>query len=181
MLDQVRIDGVVTDLRGELPDDGNFLAGCTIHRIPVDHATSAIGRVLLDHVYENGYSSLQPDEDYEVIKRGLDFLATLCGCLSWLLGGGDSAGYPRPSHLQAAEHGLSLPVLHRLQVSQHVYRPEGCELCVRRGEPAEDHACRPGDSSLPHRCHGLPKKVATQVIQQGGGDYLLSVKEQQPH
>ncbi|MFP3366807.1 hypothetical protein R0J93_24490, partial [Pseudoalteromonas sp. SIMBA_148] len=37
-----RIDGVVADLRGELPSEWeSFLADCTIHRIPVYHATHA--------------------------------------------------------------------------------------------------------------------------------------------
>ncbi|MBB3189418.1 exopolysaccharide biosynthesis polyprenyl glycosylphosphotransferase [Halomonas cerina] len=81
-LEGSRVDGVVADLRAELPDDwAQFLADCTIHRIPVYHATKAhemiTGRVLLDHLYENQYGSLSPREDYEIIKRGLDALAVL--------------------------------------------------------------------------------------------------------
>ncbi|MFG6139555.1 sugar transferase [Halomonas sp. B23F22_10] len=81
-LDQTRIDGVVADLRGDMPEEWErFLANCTIHRIPVYHATSAFemlsGRVQLGHLYENRYGSLQPDEGYEVVKRVLDFLAAL--------------------------------------------------------------------------------------------------------
>ncbi|XKE47221.1 exopolysaccharide biosynthesis polyprenyl glycosylphosphotransferase [Halomonas organivorans] len=81
-LENMRIDGVVADLRGELPEAWeHFLADCTIHRIPVYHATSAFemltGRVQLGHLYENRYGSLQPDEGYEVIKRVLDLLAAV--------------------------------------------------------------------------------------------------------
>lgn len=77
-----RIDAVVADLRADLPDSWQrFLADCTIHRIPVYHATQAhemiTGRVQLDHLYANEFGSLMPREDYEVIKRGLDILAAL--------------------------------------------------------------------------------------------------------
>lgn len=77
-----RIDGVVADLRSDLPKEWQrFLADCTIHRIPVYHATQVhemiTGKVLLDHLYANEYGSLTPREDYEVIKRGIDIIATL--------------------------------------------------------------------------------------------------------
>ena len=77
-----RIDGVVADLRAALPEEWQrFLADCTIHRIPVYHATQVhemiTGKVLLDHLYANEYGSLTPREDYEVIKRGIDILAAL--------------------------------------------------------------------------------------------------------
>ncbi|WP_246131639.1 exopolysaccharide biosynthesis polyprenyl glycosylphosphotransferase [Pistricoccus aurantiacus] len=80
--DDLRVDGVVADLRADLPDDWErFLARCTIHRIPVYHATKAhemlTGRVLLDHLYENKFGGLIPREDYEITKRGLDILAVL--------------------------------------------------------------------------------------------------------
>ncbi|GED44116.1 exopolysaccharide biosynthesis polyprenyl glycosylphosphotransferase [Cobetia marina] len=77
-----RIDAVVADLRADLPEEWQrFLADCTIHRIPVYHATQAhemiTGKVLLDHLYANEFGSLTPREDYEVIKRGMDILAAL--------------------------------------------------------------------------------------------------------
>ncbi|WP_233266259.1 exopolysaccharide biosynthesis polyprenyl glycosylphosphotransferase [Cobetia sp. L2A1] len=77
-----RIDGVVADLRAELPSEWqSFLADCTIHRIPVYHATHAhemiTGRVLLDHLYANEYGSLIPREDYEVIKRWMDLAVAI--------------------------------------------------------------------------------------------------------
>ncbi|MDO6786130.1 exopolysaccharide biosynthesis polyprenyl glycosylphosphotransferase [Cobetia marina] len=77
-----RIDGVVADLRAEMPREWeSFLADCTIHRIPVYHATQAhemiTGRVLLDHLYANEFGSLMPREDYEVIKRWMDFSVAL--------------------------------------------------------------------------------------------------------
>ncbi|MBE2170223.1 exopolysaccharide biosynthesis polyprenyl glycosylphosphotransferase [Cobetia sp. 2AS1] len=77
-----RIDAIVADLRGDLPEDWQrFLAECTIHRIPVYHATQAhemiTGRVLLDHLYANEFGSLTPNESYEVIKRALDILGAL--------------------------------------------------------------------------------------------------------
>ncbi|MEP4558921.1 sugar transferase [Cobetia amphilecti] len=77
-----RIDAVVADLRADLPGEWQrFLADCTIHRIPVYHATQAhemiTGKVLLDHLYANEFGSLTPREDYEVIKRGMDILAAL--------------------------------------------------------------------------------------------------------
>ena len=77
-----RIDAVVADLHADLPEEWQrFLADCTIHRIPVYHATQAhemiTGKVLLDHLYANEFGSLTPREDYEVIKRGMDIFAAL--------------------------------------------------------------------------------------------------------
>lgn len=77
-----RIDAVVADLRGDLPEEWQrFLADCTIHRIPVYHATKAhemiTGRVLLDHLYANEFGSLTPNESYEVVKRGFDIIGAL--------------------------------------------------------------------------------------------------------
>lgn len=81
-LDGTRVDGVVADLRSQLPAEWErFLADCTLNRIPVYHATTAFehltGRVQLGHLYENRYGSLQPDEGYELLKRLLDLLAVL--------------------------------------------------------------------------------------------------------
>ncbi|SEK40117.1 exopolysaccharide biosynthesis polyprenyl glycosylphosphotransferase [Halomonas daqiaonensis] len=81
-LDSVRVDGVVADLRAQLPAEWErFLADCTLNRIPVYHSTTAYeqltGRVQLSHLYENRYGSLQPDEGYELLKRMLDFLAVI--------------------------------------------------------------------------------------------------------
>ncbi|NYT74365.1 exopolysaccharide biosynthesis polyprenyl glycosylphosphotransferase [Halomonas sp. QX-2] len=81
-LDNVRVDGVVADLYDDLPPEWEeFLADCTLHRIPVYHATTTYewltGRVQLGHLYENRYGSLQPDEGYEMIKRYLDLLTIL--------------------------------------------------------------------------------------------------------
>lgn len=77
-----RIDAVVADLRSDLPEEWQrFLADCTIHRIPVYHATQVhemiTGRVLLDHLYSNEFGSLTPNESYEVIKRGIDIIGAL--------------------------------------------------------------------------------------------------------
>ncbi len=77
-----RIDAVVADLRADLPEEWqSFLADCTIHRIPVYHATQAhemiTGKVLLDHLYANEFGTLTPREDYEVVKRGMDIFAAL--------------------------------------------------------------------------------------------------------
>ena len=82
LVDVKRIDAVVADLRGDLPEEWQrFLADCTIHRIPVYHATQVhemiTGRVLLDHLYANEFGSLSPHEGYEVVKRGLDILGAL--------------------------------------------------------------------------------------------------------
>ncbi|WP_106478273.1 sugar transferase [Phytohalomonas tamaricis] len=81
-LQDMRVDGVVADLRGELSDEWQkFLAECTIHRIPVYNARqvyeSITGRVHLDHLYENRYGSLIPREDYEIVKRFFDFIAVI--------------------------------------------------------------------------------------------------------
>ncbi|MCE8025887.1 sugar transferase [Halomonas sp. MCCC 1A11058] len=81
-LGQARVDGVVADLRADFPAEWKrFLANCTIHGVPVYHATSAhemiTGRVPLDYLYENEYGSLTPQEDYALIKRGLDTIAVI--------------------------------------------------------------------------------------------------------
>lgn len=81
-LGNVCVDGVVADLCDDLPPEWErFLADCTLHRIPVYHATTTYewltGRVQLGHLYENRYGSLRPDEGYEVLKRCLDLLTVL--------------------------------------------------------------------------------------------------------
>ncbi|WP_229803761.1 exopolysaccharide biosynthesis polyprenyl glycosylphosphotransferase [Litchfieldella qijiaojingensis] len=81
-LSQECVDGVVADLRAELPESWErFLSDCTLHRIPVYHVTNAFefltGRVLLNHLCESCHGTLQPDEGYEIIKRGLDLLVVL--------------------------------------------------------------------------------------------------------
>ncbi|MDR5891925.1 exopolysaccharide biosynthesis polyprenyl glycosylphosphotransferase [Halomonas mongoliensis] len=78
-LEGIQVDGVVADLRAGLSEPWQrFLADCTLHRIPVHHATSVFeqitGRVYL---HDNRLGSMQPDEHYEVIKRCLDVLGTL--------------------------------------------------------------------------------------------------------
>ncbi|WP_240454195.1 exopolysaccharide biosynthesis polyprenyl glycosylphosphotransferase [Halomonas sp. NO4] len=74
-----RVDGVVMDAREPLPDEWKrFLADCTINGIPVYQAETAqemvTGRVSLDHLVDNQYGSLRPRDDYDVIKRCLDFI-----------------------------------------------------------------------------------------------------------
>ncbi|MCM2130462.1 exopolysaccharide biosynthesis polyprenyl glycosylphosphotransferase [Larsenimonas rhizosphaerae] len=81
-LHSMRVDGVVADLRAEIPDEWQkFLAECAIHRIPVYNARqiheSVTGRVHLDHMYENKFGSLLPREDYELLKRVFDVIAVL--------------------------------------------------------------------------------------------------------
>ncbi|HLV16885.1 MAG TPA: exopolysaccharide biosynthesis polyprenyl glycosylphosphotransferase [Pseudomonas sp.] len=78
-LEGIQVDGVVADLRAGLSEPWQrFLADCTLHRIPVHHATSVFeqvtGRVYL---HGNRLGSMQPDEHYEVVKRCLDVLGTL--------------------------------------------------------------------------------------------------------
>ncbi|MBB3229555.1 exopolysaccharide biosynthesis polyprenyl glycosylphosphotransferase [Halomonas stenophila] len=81
-LGNVGIDGVVADLYDDLPPEWErFLADCTLHRLPVYHATTTLewltGRVQLGYLYENRYGSLRPDEGYEMLKRCLDLLTVL--------------------------------------------------------------------------------------------------------
>ncbi|MCM2971560.1 exopolysaccharide biosynthesis polyprenyl glycosylphosphotransferase [Larsenimonas suaedae] len=81
-LEDMRVDGIVADLRAEIPDEWQkFLAECAINRIPVYNARqiheSVTGRVHLDHMYENKFGSLLPREDYEFFKRLIDVVAVL--------------------------------------------------------------------------------------------------------
>ncbi|WP_246389766.1 exopolysaccharide biosynthesis polyprenyl glycosylphosphotransferase [Halomonas cerina] len=81
-LGQAYVDAVVADLCTELPPEWErFLADCTLERIPVYHVSSTYewltGRVQIGYLHENRYGSLQPDEGYQVIKRGLDLLIVL--------------------------------------------------------------------------------------------------------
>ncbi len=75
----IQVDGVVADLRADLSESWQrFLADCTLHRIPVHHATSVFERVTgRVYLHDNRLGSMQPDERYEVIKRCLDVFGTL--------------------------------------------------------------------------------------------------------
>lgn len=78
-LEGLSVDGVVADLRSGLSEPWQrFLSDCTLHRIPVYHASRTFetltGRVSLQ---DNRMGSMQPDEGYEVLKRLLDVLGVL--------------------------------------------------------------------------------------------------------
>ncbi|MFG1497419.1 sugar transferase [Saccharospirillum sp. HFRX-1] len=81
-LGNTRYNGIVADLRSELPAEWQqFLAQCTLARIPVYHykqiMESLTGRVKLDHLSENQYGMLTPSPYYEGIKRIIDLAATI--------------------------------------------------------------------------------------------------------
>ncbi|WP_240721782.1 exopolysaccharide biosynthesis polyprenyl glycosylphosphotransferase [Halomonas marinisediminis] len=78
-LEGLHVDGVVADLRCGLSEPWQrFLSDCTLHRIPVYHASSTLetltGRVSLQ---DNRMGNLQPDEGYEILKRFLDVVGVL--------------------------------------------------------------------------------------------------------
>ncbi|MBS9404056.1 exopolysaccharide biosynthesis polyprenyl glycosylphosphotransferase [Halomonas sp. TRM85114] len=78
-LDGTRVDGVVADLRSGLSFTWQrFLSDCTLHRIPVYHATNTFemltGRVYL---HDNRLGNMQPDEGYELLKRLLDVVGVV--------------------------------------------------------------------------------------------------------
>lgn len=82
-LEGVRFDGVVADLRSpELsPEWEEFLARCTLSRIPVYHvkqiSESMTGRVQIEHLAENEFGSLLPSALYAFFKRCVDVFAVV--------------------------------------------------------------------------------------------------------
>ncbi|MDI7183525.1 sugar transferase [Leptospira santarosai] len=82
-LGKERFDAVVADLRAKnlTAEWEKFLARCTLSRVPVYHTKQIIesltGRVKVNHLSENEFGSLLPSRFYEMIKRGIDFIAAL--------------------------------------------------------------------------------------------------------
>jgi lipopolysaccharide/colanic/teichoic acid biosynthesis glycosyltransferase len=78
-----RFNGIIADLRSSklTPAWEQFLAECTLHRIPVYHTKqimeSLTGRVKIDHLSENEFGALLPSEVYESLKRIIDFLGVV--------------------------------------------------------------------------------------------------------
>ncbi|MDG6881410.1 hypothetical protein A6A21_02460 [Phocoenobacter uteri] len=71
------IDIIMADLRAGLPNKWMFfLADCSLKGIPVYHSSRllemVLGRVKIDHMYENELGSLLPSKRYQVIKRIID-------------------------------------------------------------------------------------------------------------
>jgi len=81
-LGNTRYNGIVADLRAELPAQWqHFLAQCTLARIPVYHykqiMESLTGKVKLDHLSENQFGMLTPSPYYEGLKRIIDLAAAI--------------------------------------------------------------------------------------------------------
>ncbi|PTY37288.1 hypothetical protein BGP77_03200 [Saccharospirillum sp. MSK14-1] len=81
-LGDTRYNGIVADLQADLSDEWQqFLAQCTLARIPVYHhkqvLESLTGKVKLDHLSENQYGMLTPSPYYENLKRLIDIAAVI--------------------------------------------------------------------------------------------------------
>lgn len=85
-----RFDGVVADLHDEsLPAEWqNFLAQCTLMRIPVFHSQqiteSLTGRVKVDHLSENIFGELLPSSFHSLMKRVGDTILVLATVPVWV-------------------------------------------------------------------------------------------------
>lgn len=79
---RARFDGIVADLRADLPDEWErFLAESALAGVPVYHVKqiqeSLTGRVEIEHLSENNFGSLIPGLAYVTIKFVTDFIAAL--------------------------------------------------------------------------------------------------------
>jgi len=89
-LDGRRYDGIVADLHTkDLPDEWQqFLANCTLARIPVFHTQQLIesitGRVKIDHLSENIFGSLLPSGLYSGFKRLCEVCLVFLTAPLWL-------------------------------------------------------------------------------------------------
>lgn len=77
-----RIQGVVADLRADLPDAWvRFITGCVLSGMPVYHVKQVLesltGRVEIEHLSENTLGSLHPNQAYSRIKQAADWLVAL--------------------------------------------------------------------------------------------------------
>lgn len=77
-----RYDGVVADLRHDLPDEWEaFLANSALNGVPVFHVKqlreSLTGQVEIEHLSENSFGSLVPFMAYLRFRRVIDFVAAL--------------------------------------------------------------------------------------------------------
>jgi len=77
-----RMDGIVVDLRADLPDDwSRFLADCALRGVPVYHvkqmAEALTGKVEIEHLSENSFGSVLPSLLYLRLKRLVDLVAAV--------------------------------------------------------------------------------------------------------
>ena len=79
-LTQMRVDGIVADLRADMPAEWEaFIAEAAVRGLPVYHdkqiRETIEGRVEIDHLSENGFGSLIPNAVYARVKRACDLAA----------------------------------------------------------------------------------------------------------
>ncbi len=111
-----RMDGIVVDLRADLPDDwSRFLAECALKGIPVYHvkqmAEALTGKVEIEHLSENSFGSVLPSLLYLRLKRLVDLaaavvMAPLFLTIIGLAAIADQTGFEGASVFSAAAHGL---------------------------------------------------------------------------
>jgi lipopolysaccharide/colanic/teichoic acid biosynthesis glycosyltransferase len=76
------VHGVVVDLRGNLSEEWErFIADCAMCGMPVYHVKQIIesltGRVSIEHLSENTFGTLTPNQTYENIKHVVEWLMAL--------------------------------------------------------------------------------------------------------
>jgi len=79
---QPHVQGVVADLRAELPDTWErFIANCALNGTPVYHVKQVLesmtGRVEIEHLSENTLGSLNPNQVYVGVKQAIDWSTAL--------------------------------------------------------------------------------------------------------
>lgn len=85
-----RFDAVVADLHSDelTPEWEAFLARCTLAHVPVYHVKqireTLTGRVRIEHLSENEFGSLLPDENYVFLKRLFETVAIFMTIPLWL-------------------------------------------------------------------------------------------------
>jgi hypothetical protein len=121
--DAVGCESIVVDLRADMPDEWErFLADHAIAGVPVLHfkqvQESLTGRVQIEHLSENNFGSLSPEQATRRCHQRRDRRDPA-------VAGPAAGGADGPPHLaragavQAEADRLSRPALHRLQIPHH--------------------------------------------------------------
>jgi exopolysaccharide biosynthesis polyprenyl glycosylphosphotransferase len=81
-----KFTNIVADFRTDMPEEWErMLAGASLAGIPVYHykqlTESLTGQVKIEHLSENSFGSLVPNQSYTPIKRSIDILGSLLALL----------------------------------------------------------------------------------------------------
>lgn len=167
----VRIDGIVADLRADLPDNWErMIAQAVLAQIPVYHVKqleeSLTGRVDIEHISENTLGSLSPDASAMQLKRLGDLVASLL-VLPFLLPlflviaiwiKADSAGPIFFKQTRIGQRGIPFEMI-KFRTMSHAVAKNGEERSFAITQTADKRVTRIGRYLRKYRVDELPQVI----------------------